>query len=76
MSNIVINDLEMNQDLDKHTAANITGGFLVFVARKVAFKAGYAIGKKADEKTGASDAISDKAIDVLGPAPKWLQSWF
>ncbi len=28
MSNIVINDLEMNQDLDKHAAIRITGGWI------------------------------------------------
>ena len=79
MSNIVINDIEMIEDLDKETAVGITGGGGIFMGiAKFAFKAGTAIAKNVviDDGTGTSDDVSDAAIDTFGPAPKWLQSWF
>ena len=78
MSNLVINDLEMNQELDIHAATSITGGkgnVRTWLVKK-AFKIGYAIGEELDKETGASDDLSDAAIDTFGPAPKWLQNWF
>jgi hypothetical protein len=77
MRNIVINDIEMIEDLDKETAAGITGGWWIQKALvKLSYEAGKVIGTELDEQTGASDDLSDAAINTIGPAPKWLQSWF
>ena len=76
MRNIVVNDIEMIEDLDTQTAAGITGGFFRGRLLKLAYKVGHAIGTELDEQTGASDDLSDAAIDVIGPAPKWLQNLF
>ena len=76
MKDILINDIEMIEELDKETAARITGGFIRGRLLKLAYKVGHAIGTELDEETGASDDLSDAAIDTIGPAPKWLQNWF
>ncbi len=77
MRNIAINDIEMIEDLDTQTLAGITGGWWIQKALvKLSYEAGKVIGTELDEQTGASDDLSDLAIDTIGPAPKWLQSWF
>lgn len=43
---------------------------------KAAFAAGFAAGTLIDKGTGLSDDIAEGAIDLLGPAPDWLQDLF